>query len=220
MSVSQSESEEPGDSETRTGRRGQMDLIGRSVTTQQSLLEERNTVTLLSYIQSFPDFENFLNSLSFDVLNIEATHGPVIVINQSRFPSNILILHKDSPPSVTSTPSEALTFKIARTGRRMICWQIVAYPGGRKRTRIKGLRCHSSFCQCPRGSVRVRRKTVIERLRQLNFPEISLVWWRPTSALCSLPLHAMGPIPSDDHDKVYFMDLFIPSYCIPRRHVR
>jgi len=55
-------------------------------------------------------------------------------------------------------------------------------------------------------------KPVIERLHQLKVPEKSRVWWCPTSAFCSLPLHAMGPIPSDDSDKVYFMDLYIPSY--------
>src|SRR6266702_2748749 len=55
-------------------------------------------------------------------------------------------------------------------------------------------------------------KPVIERLRQLEVPEKSRVWWCPTSAFCSLPLHAMGPIPSDGDDKVYFMDLYIPSY--------
>ncbi len=55
-------------------------------------------------------------------------------------------------------------------------------------------------------------KPVIERLRQLEVPEKSRVWWCPTSAFCSLPLHAMGPIPSDDGDGLYFMGLYIPSY--------
>ncbi|KAI9451969.1 CHAT domain-containing protein [Lactarius psammicola] len=55
-------------------------------------------------------------------------------------------------------------------------------------------------------------KVVIERLHQLEVPEKSRVWWCPTSAFCSLPLHAMGPILSDDDDKVYFMDLYISSY--------
>ncbi|KAH9030076.1 hypothetical protein EDB84DRAFT_1676993 [Lactarius hengduanensis] len=53
---------------------------------------------------------------------------------------------------------------------------------------------------------------VFERLRQLNVPEKSRVWWCPTSAFCSLPLHALGPIPSDDSDRLYFMDLYVCSY--------
>jgi CHAT domain-containing protein len=53
---------------------------------------------------------------------------------------------------------------------------------------------------------------VIERLQELGVPEQSRIWWCPTSVFCSLPLHAMGPIPSDDICKQYFSDLYIPSY--------
>ena len=55
-------------------------------------------------------------------------------------------------------------------------------------------------------------KPVIDRLRQLGIPEQSRIWWCPTSAFCFLPLHAMGPIPSDDGEKRYFLDLYICSY--------
>ncbi|KAH9173087.1 CHAT domain-containing protein [Lactarius sanguifluus] len=51
-----------------------------------------------------------------------------------------------------------------------------------------------------------------ERLRELSIPEQSRVWWCPTSVFCSLPLHAMGPVPSDDGDERYFSDLYICSY--------
>ncbi|KAI9457830.1 CHAT domain-containing protein [Lactarius psammicola] len=56
-------------------------------------------------------------------------------------------------------------------------------------------------------------KPVIDRLRQLQVPEQSRIWWCPTSVFCSLPLHAMGPISSDHEDeKRYFLDLYICSY--------
>jgi CHAT domain len=55
-------------------------------------------------------------------------------------------------------------------------------------------------------------RPVIRRLNELNVPEQSRVWWCPTSVFCSLPLHAMGPIPSNDDVPVYFSDLYIPSY--------
>jgi CHAT domain-containing protein len=55
-------------------------------------------------------------------------------------------------------------------------------------------------------------KPVIDRLRQLQVPEQSRIWWCPTSVFCSLPLHAMGPIPSDDGEPRYFLDLYICSY--------
>ena len=38
------------------------------------------------------------------------------------------------------------------------------------------------------------------------------MWWCPTAASCSLPLHAMGPIPSEDRDTVFFMYLYITSF--------
>ena len=55
-------------------------------------------------------------------------------------------------------------------------------------------------------------KPVIDRLRKFKVPVRSRVWWCPTGAFCSLPLHAMGPIRSDDGKELYFSDLYIPSY--------
>ena len=46
----------------------------------------------------------------------------------------------------------------------------------------------------------------------MKVPKKSRVWWCPTGAFCSLPLHALGPIPSDDCKSLYFSDLYIPSY--------
>ncbi|KAI9432880.1 CHAT domain-containing protein [Lactarius psammicola] len=45
-----------------------------------------------------------------------------------------------------------------------------------------------------------------------SVPEQSRIWWCPTSVFYSLPLHAMGPIPSDDGETRYFLDLYICSY--------
>jgi len=53
---------------------------------------------------------------------------------------------------------------------------------------------------------------VINKLRRLGIPEQSQIWWCLTSVFCSLPLHAMGPIPSDNGVPRYFSDLYIPSY--------
>ena len=53
---------------------------------------------------------------------------------------------------------------------------------------------------------------VVDRLRQLQVPEQSRIWWCPTSVFCALTLHAMGPIPSDVSEPCYFLDLYICSY--------
>jgi hypothetical protein len=201
MSVAQSESVEGGDSGTGTGRPEGMDSIGRLVSEKWRLLEERET--LISQIQSFPGFEGFLKPPSFDVLNSAAAHGPVIIINQYQFRSYIIILLKHSPPSVIFTPSNfhdranQLKDELLRV---------------RKEKGLDSEDYDLTLAHVLADLYELVGKLVIERLRQLRVPEKSRIWWCPTDAFCSLPLHAMGPIPSDDRDDVYFMDLYIPSY--------
>jgi len=200
-SVAQSESEEMGDSETGTGRHEGMDSIGSLVAMQRRLLEERNF--LISHIQSLHGLENFLRPLSFDVLNSAAVHGPVIIVNQSQWRSDIVILRKDLPSSVISTSSD-FHDRANELKDRLL----------RARTE-KGLESEDyghTLASVLVDLYELVGKPVIERLRELKIPEKSRVWWCPTSAFCSLPLHAMGPIPSDDSDELYFMDLYIPSY--------
>ncbi|KAI9444059.1 hypothetical protein H4582DRAFT_2071655 [Lactarius indigo] len=58
-------------------------------------------------------------------------------------------------------------------------------------------------------------RPIIRRLRELGIPEQSRIWWCPTSVFCSLPLHAMGPIPQTNEVKAkpqYISDLYICSY--------
>ncbi|KAH9979695.1 CHAT domain-containing protein, partial [Russula compacta] len=131
-----------------------MDPVGHLVMQQRKLVEERDR--LISQIRTQPGFDTFLIPSSFDTLCSAAAGGPVILINHSRWRSDIIILLHDSPPSLIPT--------------------------------------------------------MIERLRELNILEQSRVWWCPTSIFSSLPLHAMGPIRSDGHTKLYFSDVYIPSY--------
>jgi tetratricopeptide (TPR) repeat protein len=201
MSVAQSDDDEIVHSETGAGRRE--DSIGHLVLSQRNLLEERNT--LITHIQSLPGFEHFLKPPSFDFLNAAASHGPVIAINQSRaeFPSHILLLRKDSRPFIISTPS-SFHDRANRLENDLL-----------RVREEKGL--VSSDYELTLASVlsdlyELVGKPVIERLRKLKVPEKSRVWWCPTGAFCSLPLHAMGPILSDDGNDLYFSDLYIPSY--------
>jgi len=201
MSVAQSESEEIGDSEIGTRRREGMDSIGSLVATQRRLLEERNT--LISRIQSLPDLENFLRPPSFDALNSAAAHGPVIIINQSEWRSDIIILHKYLSPSIISTPSDF------RDRANRLKDELLRV---RKERGLDSEDYNLTLASVLADLYELVGRPVIERLRQLEVPEKSRVWWCPTSAFCSLPVHAMGPIPSDDSDDLYFMDLYIPSY--------
>ena len=197
MSVARSDDETK--DVTRTGH--QEDSISHLVPTQQRLLEQRNS--LITHIQSLSGFENFLKLLSSDVLSSVAAHGPVIIINQSEFPSHILLLLKDSPPSVISTPPN---FHDRANRLKNELLQV------RKKKGLDSDEYGLTLAYVLTELYELVGKPVIERLRQSKVPKNSRVWWCPTGAFCSLPLHAMGPIPSRDGNVRYFSDLYIPSY--------
>ena len=184
-----------------TGGNEGLDPFGNLLMQQRKLLEVRGS--LISHIQALPGFEIFLKPSSFDLLNVAAAHGPIILINQSRWRSDIIILLKDSPPSLISTPSDFHD----RANR--LKEQLLSI---RKEKGLDSTDYELTLASVLADLYELVGRPVIERLRQLEVPEESRVWWCPTSAFFSLPLHAMGPIPSADDNKVYFMDLYITSY--------
>jgi CHAT domain-containing protein len=205
MSVAQSDDDEvgPGPTTSETGTGHREHSISHLVLTQRTLLEERNS--LVSHIQSLPGFEHFLKSPSFDFLNSAASRGPVIIINQTQigFFSHIILLLKDSPPSVISNLSNLrdLAKRLENDLLRV-----------RKEKGLDSEDYDLTLASVLSDLYEFVGKPVIERLRELKVPEKSRVWWCPTGAFSSLPLHAMGPIPSADGNEQYFSDLYIPSY--------
>ena len=194
MSVAQSDDDE-------FGRRDTGRSIGHLVLTQQRLLAERNS--LISHIQSLPGFEHFLKSPSFDFLNSATSHGPVIIVNQTHILSHIILLRKNSRPFIISTPS-SFSDRANQLEKDLI-----------RVRKEKGLDSEDygrTLASVLADLYELVGKRVIDRLRKFKVPEKSRVWWCPTGAFCSLPLHAMGPIPSADGRKLYFSDLYIPSY--------
>ena len=82
---------------------GLMDLISWLVIKQRALVAERER--LISQIQSLLGCETFLMTPSFDTLRPAAKPGPVIIINHTRWWSDIIILFRDAPPSLIPTPN-------------------------------------------------------------------------------------------------------------------
>ncbi|KAH9027745.1 hypothetical protein EDB84DRAFT_1677426 [Lactarius hengduanensis] len=80
-----------------------VDPFGCLLLKQRRLLKERED--LISQIQVLPGFDSFLTSPSFDTLRSAASCGPVIIINHSRWRSDILILLHNASPSLISTPA-------------------------------------------------------------------------------------------------------------------
>ena len=186
-----------------------MDPFCRLVTKQRKLSKERDA--LVSHIRTLRGLGDFLTPPSFDALRSAASRGPVIIINHSKWRSDILILLRDSPPSHITTPSDFYD-RANRLKDRLL----FARQG---RVDVLTTTAHASAVRYVLAELYgLVGQLVLERLRALGVPEQSRIWWCPTSAFCFLPLHAMGPIPSTDDPSStpeaerYFSDLYIPSY--------
>ena len=178
------------------------DPFGRLLLQQRGLLMERDK--LISQIQALPSFNSFLESPSFDTLRSAASSGPVIIINHFIFRSDILILLHNMPPSLIQTSDDFFECAAALKDKLL---------GSRHKNGLDSTQYDEALASVLAGLFKLVGKPVVDRLRQLQVPEQSRIWWCPTSVFCSLPLHAMGPIPSDDNDEPrYFLDLYISSY--------
>ena len=176
------------------------DPFGRLVIKQQRLAAERDA--LISQIQSQPGLDGFMRTPSFTTLRSAASRGPVILINHCEWHSDIVIIfHKSLPCSIPTTND---FFSRANKLRDELV-------EARKRG-LDSREYQDALCSVLQGLYELVGAPVIKRLRMLGVPEQSRIWWCPTSVFCSLPLHAMGPIPSNDTCKRYFSDLYIPSY--------
>jgi hypothetical protein len=175
--------------------------FGRLLLNHRRLLEEREK--LISQIQALPPFDSFLTSPSFESLRSAASSGPVIIINHSRWRSDILVLLHNTPPSLIPTPRDFYDHAITLKDKLLASREKYGFDSNDYDQTLSLVLAELH---------KLVGKPVIDRLRQLRVPEQSRVWWCPTSVFCSLPLHAMGPIPSDDGEKRYFLDLYICSY--------
>ncbi|KAH9029053.1 CHAT domain-containing protein [Lactarius pseudohatsudake] len=178
-----------------------VDEFGRLLLKQRRLLKERDN--LVSQIQALPGFNSFLTYLSFDTLRSAASSGPVVIINHSKWRSDILILFQNTSPSLISTPHNFYDRATALKDKLL---------DSRLKYGLDSSHYDETLAFVLAELYSLVGKPVIDRLRQLKVPEQSRIWWCPTSVFCSLPLHAMGPIPSDDGEKRYFLDLYICSY--------
>ncbi|KAF8262750.1 CHAT domain-containing protein [Lactarius quietus] len=148
---------------------------------------ERKRAEIVSQIRALPMFENFLRAVPFDALQNAAACGPVVIINHCRYRCDILIVLLGTPPIHIPTATDFYSRTIKLKDLLLS-------------TRTK----HALESKCYQRALRsvllelyeLVGRPVIEKLHQLGIPEQSRVWWCPTSVLCSLPLHAAGPIES------------------------
>ena len=186
--------------DVKTADQELMDLFSCLMVKQRNLLDKRND--LIIQIQALPGFERFMTALSFNTLRSTAAHGLVIIINHCDWCSNIIILLHHSPPSLIPTSHD---FCSRANGMRDKLFDA-------QKKGLNSMDYKDILGSVLRDLYDLVGRPVIERLRSLNVPEQSCIWWCPTSVFCSLPLHAMGPIQSDGNVNLYFSNLYIPSY--------
>ncbi|KAN0134210.1 hypothetical protein V8E53_007982 [Lactarius tabidus] len=148
-------------------------------------------------------FDSFLTSPSFDTLRSAASSGPVIIINHSRWRSDILILLHNTSPSLIVTPRDFYDRASAIKSKLL---------NSRHKYGLDSDHYDETLAWVLAELYKLVGRPVIDRLRELKVPDQSHIWWCPTSVFCSLPLHAMGPIPSNDRGTRYFLDFYICSY--------
>ena len=176
------------------------DPFGRLVVKRKKLVEEREA--LISQIQGRPGLEGFSKMPSFGTLRSAASRGPVIVINHCEWRSDILILFHSSLPFSIPTPDSF--YARANNLRDELA--------GARKHGLDSNKYQDALRSVLKGLYELVGESVIKKLRVSGVPEQSRIWLCPTSVFCSLPLHAMGPIPSSDTSERYFSDLYIPSY--------
>ncbi|KAH9005397.1 CHAT domain-containing protein [Lactarius hatsudake] len=196
------------------------DPFGRLVVKRRKLMEERICKhgpcqscqglgphlqmrdALILQIQSLPESAGFLKAPSFTSLRSAASRGPIVLINHCEWRSDILIIFHSSLPCTIPIANDF--YDRANQLRDELA-----------KARKHGLdsgKYQETLCSVLKGLYELVGEPVIKRLRLSGVPEQSRIWWCPTSVFCSLPLHAMGPIPSNDTSERYFSDLYIPSY--------
>ena len=178
-----------------------VDAFSRLLLKQRKLLKERDD--LISQIRALPSFNSFLTPPSFDTLRSAASAGPVILINHSEWRSDILILLHNASPSLIPTSDDF--FDRANVLKEKLL-------ASRRKCGLDSSHYEETLASVLAELYKLVGKPVIDRLHQLNVQEHSRIWLCPTSVFCSIPLHAMGPIPSDDGETRYFLDHYICSY--------
>jgi CHAT domain-containing protein len=178
-----------------------IDTFSPTFKEQRRLLHERQEI--VAGIKALPGFENFMEAVRFGTLQNAASRGPIIVINHCHWRCDILIVLRDSPPS--HIPTAEGFYERANTLASTLL-------DARRKYAVESELYQQELRSILKELFERVGQPVLNKLRELGIEEQSRIWWYPTSVFCSLPLHAMGPVPSTDGRERYFSDLYICSY--------
>ncbi|EIM81749.1 uncharacterized protein STEHIDRAFT_161915 [Stereum hirsutum FP-91666 SS1] len=180
---------------TSFGRRGKAALALRH---RELTVNFDNAVDIIRRIEGY---SRFLRHPSFHSLRQAAVEGPVIVLNLSIYRSDAIII-----PDATSDPT---VVPLSSSGN---------FPEaiGRLSSLIHIFSTQSAEEGRADGVKYVLQRLwelivhpIVEQLLFLGLQRGARIWWCPTGAFCSLPLHAAQPF---DNDQSGIHDLYTSSY--------
>ncbi len=174
------------------------DLADRLATVNQKLV-----ATNASILKALPGFENFMEAERFRTLQNAASRGPIIVINHCHWRCDILIVLHNSPPSHIPTGEKFYERANTLAG---------TFLDARRKYAVESELYQQELRSILKELFEQVGQPVLNKLRELGIAEQSRIWWYPTSVFCSLPLHAMRPVPSTDGRERYFSDIYICSH--------
>jgi CHAT domain-containing protein len=178
-----------------------MDTFSPMFKEQRRLLRERQEI--VAGIKALPGFENFMEAVRFQTLQNAASCGPIIIINHCRWRCDILIVLHNKPPFLIPT-TEGFYERASTLASTLL--------DARKKYAVESELYQQELRSILKELYERVGQPVLNKLQELGTEEQSRIWWYPTSVFCSLPLHAMGPVPSTDGRERYFSDIYICSY--------
>ena len=182
---------------------GGSDAFALAVTFEKFYTLRMGHQEVIQQIRALNGFTTFMEAVPFRTLRTAATRGPIIVVNHCRLRCDILIILHNAPPSLIPTKEGFYERAIDLASK---------LKESRRRHGLDSKDYDDVLANVLAELYELVGQTVTSRLRELGIPEQSRIWWYPTSVFWSLPLHAMGPVPSDDGELRYFSDLYICSY--------
>ncbi|KAK0190001.1 hypothetical protein F5146DRAFT_647483 [Armillaria mellea] len=160
----------------------------------------------LKKIRKLDGFQDFLCVKPFSTLRTAASGGPIIFINVGSHRSDAIILRSEGAPGLVPLsphlPQTLSRIVEALRGVKQSARGSRPWTGGRDGASgalIRILRVlWKDICQ-----------PVVSHSLASGITEQSRVWWCPTGALLSLPIHSAGPYNEGERN---LMDIFVSSY--------
>ncbi|KAF9048150.1 CHAT domain-containing protein [Rhodocollybia butyracea] len=174
------------------------DPFGRNLLEKRCLLRAQRDI--IEKICKMPGLETFLGRKSFAELGSAAKYGPVIVVNCSKYRSDVLIIEQ----------STLVLLPMARGFYKEVKALVQRLTEARSNIKAAPKRYNHILRATLHDLWDLVVSPVVTALQKLHIPEHSRIFWCPTSILSTLPLHAAGPV-SPGTNK-FLPDLYISSY--------